>query len=173
MVDSAWTDCNGNVISLPDNHQEDASCPDSLKSQLRDMDLTSCAATLLEAVPVGDDGRRDFTDLRKKIFQWMKDLKKEHTEMRHRESISGGAGADSVEGSDGEDEFKSSIHTWNFCGGRIPTMVYEDLMKAKTGGSCGSGIADAVIADGFVGAGTSVPGGTGTRSVTQNSAPAG
>lgn len=90
--------------------------------------------------------------------------------MRSRESISGGAGADAVGDSEGGDnEFKSSIHTWNFCGGKIPTMVYEDVMKAKCGGGdFGSGLADTVIPDGFAGSATSVPGGTGTRSITQS-----
>lgn len=91
-------------------------------------------------------------------------------DMRSRESVSRGAGADAVGDSEGGDnEFKSSIHTWNFCGGKVPTMVYEDLMKAKCGGGdIGSGLADTVIPDGFAGSGTSVPGGTGTRSITQS-----
>lgn len=82
--------------------------------------------------------------------------------MRHRESVSGGAGADATEG---DSNFKDSIHTWNFCAGKLPTMVYEELMSQKCGGDIGTGLADAVIADGFAGAGSSVPGGTGTRSI--------
>lgn len=42
-------------------------------------------------------------------------------------------------------------------------------MKQKCNGEVGTGLADTVIADGFAGSGTSVPGGTGTRSITQTS----
>lgn len=83
--------------------------------------------------------------------------------MRHRESISGGAGADAADGSSGDDdEFKPAIHVRHFFGGKVPTMVHEDIMKAKCGGgTMGSGLADAGAADGFAGSGTSVPRGSG------------
>lgn len=83
--------------------------------------------------------------------------------MRYREGLSGGAGADPV-----DDGWKDSTHTWNFCGGKIATMVWEDLMAQKCGGDVGTGLADAVIADGAVGSGTSIAGGTGTRSISQS-----
>ena len=55
-------------------------------------------------------------------------------------------------------------HMWNLCGGKLATIIYNDLMSWR---GTGSGLAHAVFHDGHQGAISSIPGNTGTRSTMQ------
>lgn len=85
--------------------------------------------------------------------------------MEPKVSISGGNGADVIAKEDGGDgtETKDAKHAWNFCNGRLPTLIYKDLMSLRAGGA-NSGLADPAIPDDVDGAISSVPGNTGTTS---------
>ena len=87
--------------------------------------------------------------------------------MQANENKSGGEGANVKPAGDGGDGVarEDSSHTWNFCGGKVATIIYNDLMSLR---GTGSGVAHAVFPDGHPGAISSVPGNTGTRSTMQS-----
>ena len=78
---------------------------------------------------------------------------------------SGGAGAD--EGEDGNPV--DAIHAFEFMGGRVATMIWEDDVRLR-GGDDTNESGSAIIPDGQPGAGSSVPGGPGVRGAVSESA---
>lgn len=73
------------------------------------------------------------------------------------ETKSGGAGADEEDG-----ETVNAVHPFEFMGGRLATMIWEDGVRL-VGGDDTNQSGNIIIADGDPGAGSSVPGGPGVR----------
>lgn len=80
---------------------------------------------------------------------------------KDNEAKSGGAGADISEGG----ELADAKHAYEFMGGRLATMLWEDLMEQLAGGDDG-GIAETIIPDGKAGSASSIKGGPGVRGTT-------
>ena len=78
MMTKNWVDANGSPLSFPDDHQ-DASAPEDLKALLVGYDFDSCVDSIIASVPLDEDGRPITTELRKKMFGLLKDIKKDHT----------------------------------------------------------------------------------------------
>ena len=86
-------------------------------------------------------------------------------QFKANELQSGGAGAD--EGEDGNPV--DAIHAFEFMGGRVATMIWEDGVRLR-GGDDTNESGSAIIPDGQPGAGSSVPGGPGVRGAVSESA---
>lgn len=81
-------------------------------------------------------------------------------QFKSNETQSGGAGADPTE----DGGFEEAIHPWQFMGGRLPTMLWEDGCRIFGGGDDFHFTGDAILADDDAGSGSSIPGGPGVRS---------
>ena len=62
---------------------------------------------------------------------------------------------------------KDAIHTWSFCKGRAPLIIWNDILQTFGGGDNGP-VGDNVIADSSSGSVSSVPGGAGVKSTTDS-----
>ena len=60
---------------------------------------------------------------------------------------------------------KDAIHTWSFCKGRAPLIIWNDILQTF-GGVDNGPVGDNVIADTSSGSVSSVPGGAGVKSTT-------
>ena len=81
MAKECWKDGNGNPLSVPDKHANDSRAPDTLKNQLDTLDLVG-AATALQAElrdMFQNDEKTFYFDLQRRLYSWLKDVKKEHT----------------------------------------------------------------------------------------------
>lgn len=66
---------------------------------------------------------------------------------------------------DNEVSWKDAKHTWEFCMGNRSIMLWNDMLRLNLGGEDLAVVTDVVITDGMLGSGSSVPVGTGTRSM--------
>lgn len=80
---------------------------------------------------------------------------------KSNETQSGGAGADDAGGEDGD--VVNAIHPFEFMGGRLATMLWQDGIRIFAGGDDTNFTGDTIIPDGHPGSGSSVPGGPGVR----------
>ncbi|CAM9562088.1 unnamed protein product, partial [Pylaiella littoralis] len=102
-------------------------------------------------------------DLQKRCFDWLKEVRKNHTEFARKTNASGGAGADT----DDEGDPENAIHPFEFMSGSIPTMLWEDGIALLGGDDSKSGAGEAIIPDSHPGSGSSVPGGPGVRTAKE------
>ena len=77
------------------------------------------------------------------------------------ETQSGGVGADEEDG-----QPVNAVHPFEFMGGRLATMIWEDGVRLVGGGDDTNQSASAIIPDGHPGSGSSVPGGPGVRATS-------
>lgn len=63
----------------------------------------------------------------------------------------------------GDGQVLDAVHAFQFMGGRLATMLWEDGMRVNGGGDESGLSADVIIPDGHPGSGSSVPGGPGVR----------
>lgn len=82
---------------------------------------------------------------------------------RADENQSGGAGAETQ----ANGEIADAIHPFEFMGGRLCTMLWEDGMRLVGGGDESKFTGDVIIPDGHAGSGSSVPGGPGVRATAK------
>lgn len=79
MANPAWKDCNGNVVSLPDDHENDPTAPLSLVSGLQGLDLVGTGTTLRDSLPTNEDGELDYRELEALVVVWLREIKAAHT----------------------------------------------------------------------------------------------